>query len=114
MAIIGLLFPPADRAKYGGFVSSASGLASLVGPFLGGVITDHTSWRWVLFINIPLALIALLIIIFAFPNIKNRTQRKRIDFAGAALLIVALVPMLLAFTWGGKTYAWNSVQIMRS
>ena len=112
MVIISLLFPPADRAKYGGLVSSASGLASLIGPFLGGMITDHANWRWVFLINIPLGLVVLLIIVLAFPGMDRRVQRKRIDFAGSAILIAALVPMLLAFTWGGKTYSWNSIQIV--
>lgn len=112
LAIIGIMFPPAERAKYGGFVSSASGLASLVGPFLGGLITDNFSWRWVFFVNIPLGVIALAIFIFAFPAYKEKREHKPVDFAGAAVMIVALVPMLLAFTWGGRNYGWNSIQII--
>jgi EmrB/QacA subfamily drug resistance transporter len=112
MAIIGLLFPPADRAKYGGFVSSASGLASLIGPSLGGVITDHTSWRWVFFINVPLSLLVIVIILFAFPSMVQKREKKKVDFAGTASLILGLVPMLLAFSMGGKNFAWNSVQII--
>jgi Arabinose efflux permease len=112
MAIVGILFPPAERAKYGGFVSSASGLASLVGPFLGGVITDNLSWRWVFFVNIPLGILALIIVLFAFPAYKQERTRQPVDFAGAAVMIVALVPMLLAFTWGGRNYSWNSIEII--
>ena len=112
MAIIGLLFPPADRAKYGGFVSSASGLASLIGPSLGGVITDHASWRWVFFMNIPLSLLVIAIILFAFPSSAVKREKKKVDFAGTALLIFGLVPLLLAFSMGGRNFAWNSVQII--
>jgi len=112
MAIIGILFAPADRAKYGGFVTAASGIASLVGPVLGGLITDNLSWRWVFFVNIPLGIIAFVTIIFAFPAYKEAKEHKRIDYAGAAVMIIALIPILLAFTWGGGDYAWNSVQII--
>lgn len=112
MAIISILFPPAERAKYGGFVSSASGLASLVGPLLGGLITDHFSWRWVFFVNIPLGMLTLAIFIFTFPAYHEKQEQKQVDFAGAAVIIMALVPMLLAFTWGGRNYGWNSIQII--
>ena len=112
MAIIGIIFPPADRAKYGSIVTAASGIASLVGPILGGLITDNFSWRWVFFVNIPLGIIALVIIILAFPSYQASKQHERIDYTGAGILIIALIPILLAFAWGGGDYAWNTVQIM--
>jgi EmrB/QacA subfamily drug resistance transporter len=112
LTIVSILFPPAQRAKLGGLISSASGVASLVGPFLGGYITDNLNWRWVFFINIPLGLIALIITALDFPANKVKKEHIKIDFAGALVLIVALIPMLLAFTWGGKNYAWNSFQII--
>jgi EmrB/QacA subfamily drug resistance transporter len=112
MAIIGIMFAPAERAKYGGFVSSAAGLASLIGPTLGGLITDKLNWRWIFYVNLPLAIIALAIFIFAFPSYKEAKECKKIDYMGAINLVIALVPLLLAFTWGGKNYAWNSIQII--
>ncbi|MFT8351730.1 MDR family MFS transporter [Clostridium saccharoperbutylacetonicum] len=112
MAIIGILFAPAERAKYGGFVSSAAGLSSLIGPILGGLITDNLSWRWIFYVNVPLGIIAMAILICAFPSYKETQERKKIDYMGAASLIISLVPMLLALTWGGKTYAWSSIQII--
>lgn len=112
MAIIGILFAPAERAKYGGFVSSAAGLASLIGPTLGGLITDNLSWRWIFYVNVPLGIIAFTILIYAFPSYKEKHELKKIDYMGAASLIIALVPMLLALTWGGKIYDWNSIQII--
>jgi MFS family permease len=105
MAIIGILFVPAERAKYGGFVSSAAGLASLIGPILGGLITDNLNWRWIFYVNVPLGIIAMAILICAFPSYKETQERKKIDYMGAASLIISLVPMLLALTWVGKTYA---------
>lgn len=112
MAIIGILFPPADRAKYGSFVSAASGISSLIGPVMGGLITDNLNWRWVFFVNIPLGIIALLIIIFAFPASRMTEGNRKIDYAGAAVMIIALVPLLLALSWGGEKYAWSSIQII--
>ncbi|MFT8890018.1 MAG: MDR family MFS transporter [Ethanoligenens sp.] len=112
VAIIGILFPPADRAKYGSFVSAASGIASLIGPVMGGLITDNLNWRWVFFVNIPLGAIALFIVVFAFPASHATAGSKKIDYAGAAVMIIALVPMLLALSWGGEKYSWNSIQII--
>lgn len=111
LAIIGVLFAPAERAKYVGIASSAGALASIVGPSLGGFITDNFSWRWVFYVNVPIAIIALIIIILVLPSHKAE-ERKKVDYFGAVALIIALVPMLLAFTWAGKDYAWNSVQII--
>jgi EmrB/QacA subfamily drug resistance transporter len=112
MGLIGILFPPAQRAKFMGIASSMSAIASVIGPTLGGYITDHLNWHWIFFVNVPIGLGAMLIIAFALPSFKESAERKRIDYLGAALLIMGLVPMLLAFTWGGKQYDWNSVQIV--
>lgn len=112
IAVVGILFEPADRAKYGGFVSAASGVASVIGPFAGGLITDSLGWRWVFFINIPLGLVALAFIAAAFPKRMQTGERKPVDVPGAAVLAAALVPLLLALTWGGGQYAWNSFQII--
>jgi len=112
MAIIGILFPPADRAKYGSFVSAAAGISSLIGPIMGGMITDNLNWRWVFFVNIPLGVIAFFIVIFAFPASYVTEENRKIDYAGAAVMIIALVPMLLALSWGGEKYSWNSIQII--
>jgi EmrB/QacA subfamily drug resistance transporter len=112
MAIIGVLFPPAERAKYGGLLASAGALASIVGPSLGGYITDHLSWRWVFYVNIPVGIVALIILIMVLPAHSEPLEKKKIDFLGALTFIIALVPLLLAFTLGGKNYAWNSLQII--
>ena len=112
LAIIGILFPPEQRAKYLGIGASAGALASIVGPSLGGYITDNWSWRWIFYINIPVGIITLAIILAVLPAHKAVQERKRIDYLGAVTLVIGLIPMLLAFTWGGKDYAWNSAVII--
>jgi EmrB/QacA subfamily drug resistance transporter len=110
--IVGDLFAPAERAKYMGFVASMFGLASIIGPVLGGMITDMLGWHWIFFMNIPLGMIALIIIIITLPAVKTDTVKRKIDIAGAVFFIMALVPLLLAFTWVGRKYEWLSPQII--
>ncbi|MDP4086316.1 MAG: MDR family MFS transporter [Bacillota bacterium] len=112
MAIIGVLFSPAERAKYMGFMGSAGALASIIGPTLGGYITDNLSWRWIFYVNVPVGIITLVIALFSLPEHEEGEAKKNIDFLGAAALIVSLIPMLLAFTWAGNKYDWSSVQII--
>lgn len=110
--VIGDLFPPAERGKYQGLVSGVFGLSSIIGPALGGFITDTLSWHWVFFINIPFGIAIILIFLFFFPHLRPDTRKHKIDFAGVATLIMAVVPAMLALTWGGVEYPWGSAQIM--
>ncbi|MCX7921683.1 MAG: MFS transporter [Clostridia bacterium] len=111
-AIVGDMFSPAERAKYMGIVVSVFGLSSVVGPTLGGYITDNLNWRWVFYVNIPVGIAAMVTMFVALPYLKDTSLKRVIDYAGAAALIVSLVPMLLAFTWAGKDYEWLSPQII--
>jgi len=111
MQIVGEIFPPLERGKYMGIITSVFGLASIFGPTVGGFITDNMNWRWIFYINLPFGFLAMLIMFFALPYNKLR-EKRRVDYAGVVSLVVALVPLLLAFTWAGKDYAWNSVQIL--
>ena len=111
LAIIGATFAPAERAKYIGLGSSVAALASIVGPLIGGAITDNLSWRWVFYVNIPVGLAALAVILLTLPRVKERVAH-RIDFVGIAVFIAAVVPLLLALTWGGSKYEWRSAQII--
>ncbi len=111
-AMLGDLFAPAERGKYAGLMSSVFGLASVIGPLVGGGITDHLSWRWVFYVNIPLGLLALAVLAYVLPASQRHAARLRVDYAGAAALAAAIVPMLLAFSWAGADYAWSSRQVV--
>jgi len=111
-AIIGDIFPPAQRGKWQGITSSVFGLSSVVGPALGGWITDVSSWRWVFYINIPVGILALAVLFFAFPYFRPSGVKRVIDWAGVATLILAVVPLLLALTWAGGQYSWGSPQVI--
>ena len=111
-AIIGDLFPPSERGKYIGLFSGVFGIASIIGPTLGGFITDNLSWRWVFYVNIPVGIVALTVLWFGFPWVRARDVQRSIDYWGVAGLILAVVPLLLAFVWGGDLYPWASPQIL--
>ena len=112
--VIGDIFPPAERGKYQGLMAGVFGLSSVIGPTLGGYITDnaHMGWHWVFFVNIPLGILITALFIFFFPHLKPDTLKHRIDYLGITALILAVVPMLLALTWGGVEYPWVSAQII--
>jgi len=110
--VIGDLFPPAERGKYQGYVSAVFGISAVIGPSLGGFITDTFSWHWIFFINIPLGIIVILLFALFFPNFRLDTMRHRIDWAGITTLVVILIPLLLALSWGGTEYPWISFPVI--
>lgn len=111
-AIIGDVFPPAERGKFQGYIGAVFGLSSIAGPLLGGWITDHTNWRWVFYVNIPLGIVAFTVLTYTLPKITGSLRDKKIDWWGAFFITLALVPLLLSLVWGGSVYAWQSVQII--
>ncbi|HEX6122812.1 MAG TPA: MDR family MFS transporter [Ktedonobacterales bacterium] len=110
-AIIGDIFPPAERGKWQGLFIAVFGLATILGPILGGYITDNWGWRWVFYINMPVGALALVATSLTMPNIVLK-RRHRIDYFGSAALVLWAVPLLLAFSWGGNQYAWDSREIV--
>ncbi|MBI4266796.1 MAG: MFS transporter [Chloroflexi bacterium] len=110
--VTGDLFPPAERGKYLGIMSAVFGLSSAVGPTLGGVITDSFSWHWIFFINVPLGIMVIALFIVFFPDFRPAHAQRRIDYLGAAALILAVVPVMLALSWGGVEYPWRSLPII--
>ena len=106
-AVIADLYSPLERGRVQGAVAGVFGIASVVGPTLGGWITDVSTWRWIFYINVPIGVIAFTVILSRMPWTRLYHEGEaRIDLAGAALLSVAVVPFLLAMVWGGDRYEW--------
>jgi EmrB/QacA subfamily drug resistance transporter len=111
MIIIGDIFTGKQRAKWQGVFGAIFGLSSVIGPQVGGWIVDSMSWEWVFYINLPVGIIATILIATALP--KHKAEGKvKFDFAGIVTMIVGVVSLLLALTFGGKDYAWTSWQII--
>ena len=98
LAVIGDLFEPAERGKYQGLVGAVFGLSSLIGPAIGGVITDTIGWQWVFFVNLPVGAIVFAVIWRTLPSVRPSTATPRIDYLGASVLVAALVPILVGLT----------------
>ncbi|MFH0942327.1 MAG: DHA2 family efflux MFS transporter permease subunit [Chloroflexota bacterium] len=111
--VIGDLFPPAERGKYQGYMSGIFGLSSVIGPPLGGFITDTLSWHWVFFINVPLGVIVVALFVLFFPHIRPDNLKHQVDYHGLVTLVLAVVPAMLALSWGGVEYPWGSPQVIR-
>ena len=110
-ALIGDIFPPAERGKWQGLLAAIFGVVILAGPALGGLIADHWSWRWVFYVNLPFGALAVAIAWRWLPR-TGRGYGLPIDFTGAALLVGAAVPLLLALSWAGSRYPWASPPIV--
>jgi len=106
-ATIGDIFPPSERGKYMGLFTGTFSLASVLGPTVGGLLTDHASWRWVFFINVPVGAVALPAIWYNLPFVRSN-RRPRVDFAGALWLSIASTSGLLALAWSGQANGWTS------
>ena len=110
--IMAALWPPSERAKWMGVATAGFTLSGVMGPIFGGVVSDTLSWRWVFFINVPTGLVSLALLWIWFPNVAPGQRKGRLDFAGAALFAIAATALLLALTWGGRDYAWDSPRIV--
>jgi len=110
-AIIGDIISPRERGKYQGMMGASFGLASIVGPAAGGFITEHWSWRWLFFVNLPVAALTLIVIWF-FMHVPNERRRHKIDVWGSVTLSLGIASVLLATVWGGVQYPWSSWQIL--
>lgn len=110
--VIGDLFSPAERGKYQGLTSAVFGLSSIIGPVVGGAITDHISWHWIFYVNLPLGIPVVFLFIKYFPDIAPARTRHKIDVTGLVLLMLAVVAIMLGLSWGGVQYEWGSPQVI--
>jgi EmrB/QacA subfamily drug resistance transporter len=108
---VGDLFAPRERGRWAGLFSGTFGLASIIGPLLGGTITDHLSWRWIFYINVPVALVAVVLISYGMPWYRQPRQAA-IDYLGGALLVATAVPLLLGLSWAGNQYDWDELPVV--
>ncbi|HJX61947.1 MAG TPA: MDR family MFS transporter [Dehalococcoidia bacterium] len=111
-AVIGDVFPPAQRARWTGVMSGTFAAASVIGPLLGGWITDNLSWHWVFYVNLPIGALAFIVFAWVMPSIRPQSIHRSLDRLGIVMLVMAVVPLMLAFSWGGSQFDWLSPQIV--
>ncbi len=110
--IVGDLFAPSERGKIQGVVAAVFGLSSVIGPTLGGFITDTLSWNWVFYINLPIGIPLIFLMLRFFPNIEPDAMDRSIDVLGIFTLVLTVVPLMLALSLAGVEYAWSSPVIL--
>jgi EmrB/QacA subfamily drug resistance transporter len=111
MAIVGDLVPPRERGRYQGLFGAVFGATSVLGPLLGGLFTEHLSWRWVFYVNLPVGVVALAVIAVVL-RIPRRSTRHVIDYLGTFLIAAVATCLVLVASLGGNTWGWGSPQIV--
>jgi EmrB/QacA subfamily drug resistance transporter len=109
--IIGDVVSARERGKYMGLIGGVFGIATVAGPLIGGTLTDHVSWRWVFYVNVPIGIIALAVVVFAL-HLAKHSNKPKIDILGMALLAAASACIVFFSVWGGSKYSWHSPEII--
>ena len=110
LAVIGDLFTPAERGKYQGLFGAVFGISSIVGPLLGGFLTEHVSWHWIFFVNLPIGIVALIVIWHLLPTVKRPDASRNLDFAGAGVFTVAVGSLLIGLS-NKQTADWADFEV---
>ncbi len=110
-SVIGDIFAPSERGKWQGVIGGTFAISSVLGPLVGGTLTEQLSWRWTFYVNIPLGLLAFTVLAIVLPWARPTGVRRAIDYLGVATLLAWVVPLLLAFVWVGDYYEWWAWQM---
>ncbi|MEV0746437.1 MFS transporter [Streptomyces sp. NBC_01220] len=111
MALIADVIPLRDRGKYQGAIGAVFGVSTVIGPLLGGLFTDHLTWRWAFYVNVPIAIVVVIAAARTIPSVKA-AGRPVIDYLGITMVTVGASSLILATSWGGNEYAWGSPVII--
>src|ERR1700752_3641761 len=110
-ALIGEIIPLRDRGRYQGALGAVFGVTTVIGPLLGGYFTDHLSWRWAFYVNLPVSIVVFFVAAAAIPSLAGR-GKPVIDYTGILLVGLGATGLTLATSWGGTTYPWKSATII--
>ncbi len=110
--LVAEIYPPRERSKYTGILSSMFAVSSILGPAVGGFITDSLSWHWVFYINLPLGFLAFAVLLISIPNLGRNDENRNIDITGVIAFLLAVFPLLIGLSEGGKDFAWSSMPII--
>ncbi len=105
------IFPPQQRAKMQGLFGGVFGLSSVVGPTIGGYLTDGPGWRWVFYVNVPVGIVAVTLVVLALPYVRSKSNWRQVDFLGSGLLAAGVVPLLVALSIT-RDHDWTSVPVL--